>query len=822
MRPVRSGADRHQGHPRRGQHGVGAGRSGRRARPAGLAREPRPRHARRRRRAVRRGRRAHARHRGAEGAAVPDATRRGVRPVARRRRPGADPRGRPQPQPHRPLRRRPSGAEVQRTLDENAVAAGVEVHGPGVRARSARRRATRPAGRQAAGVRIARHRRTTARSCRSASSRRARSCSPPAGTGRCSPARRTRRRSPATGSPWRCAPGCPARDVEFVQFHPTVLWRGPDADGQQALISEAVRGEGAILYDAAGERVMAGVHPQEDLAPRDVVASAISRRMAEAPAGVDDHVYLDATHMGERFYDAVPGDHRRVPGGRHRSGARPHPRRAGGALRVRRHPRRPRRAHRAAPACTRSARSPAPACTAPTGWPATASPRASSPGRASGATWRGSCPSAVEPRPADVDGRRAVLVDADQRVAHPRRRCRGTSACCAAPRVSPPRRRRWSSTSTERRRDVVPHRAQLGGDEPAHRGRRPWSPRRRHATESRGLPPPHRPSRAAGRVADATSTSASIADWRRRRVGRTASAERSSAADVFTFHPLSERHAAPLDRRRARSRRRRGAGPAWRSSEDLAGGIDVTSTATVPADQRSSGEFGARGAGVVAGLPVGRGRDRRGVRARRRATLELPGRRRRPGRRRAGRSPRSQAPTRLLLTAERTRAEPAVPPQRRRHAHPPVGRRARGHDAPGCATRARRCPGCARSRSTACAAAAASTTAWRSATPRWSRTTTCSPPAASPRRSRAVRGLAATIPVEIEVDSLDGLRRGDRRPAPIWCCSTTSSPSRWRGRARSATRCDPAVVLEASGGLTLEIGAVRRSRQASTSSPSAS
>ena len=51
---------------------------------------------------------------------------------------------------------------------------------------------------------------------------------------------------------------------------------------------------------------MAGVHPLEDLAPRDVVANAISRRMAEAPGGVDDHVFLDATHMGERFYDRFP------------------------------------------------------------------------------------------------------------------------------------------------------------------------------------------------------------------------------------------------------------------------------------------------------------------------------------------------------------------------------------------------------------------------------------------------------------------------------------------------------------------------------------
>jgi aspartate oxidase len=84
------------------------------------------------------------------------------------------------------------------------------------------------------------------------------------------------------------------------------MWRGPDATGQQPLVSEAVRGEGAILYDAAGERVMAGVHPLEDLAPRDVVAAAISRRMAASPGGVDDHVFLDATSIGERFYERFP------------------------------------------------------------------------------------------------------------------------------------------------------------------------------------------------------------------------------------------------------------------------------------------------------------------------------------------------------------------------------------------------------------------------------------------------------------------------------------------------------------------------------------
>jgi L-aspartate oxidase len=86
--------------------------------------------------------------------------------------------------------------------------------------------------------------------------------------------------------------GAEVTDLEFVQFHPTVLWLGPDSVGQQPLISEAVRGEGAFLVDGAGARVITtDDHPMADLAPRDVVAKAINRRMHEL--GVD-HVYLDA------------------------------------------------------------------------------------------------------------------------------------------------------------------------------------------------------------------------------------------------------------------------------------------------------------------------------------------------------------------------------------------------------------------------------------------------------------------------------------------------------------------------------------------------
>ncbi|UJW36148.1 L-aspartate oxidase [Saccharothrix sp. AJ9571] len=103
---------------------------------------------------------------------------------------------------------------------------------------------------------------------------------------------------PATGDGLALAlrAGAQAADVEFVQFHPTVLYT-PGARGRCPLVTEAVRGEGARLLDGAGELVMLGVHPLGDLAPRDVVSAAINRRMAEAPGGVDDHVFLDATRI---------------------------------------------------------------------------------------------------------------------------------------------------------------------------------------------------------------------------------------------------------------------------------------------------------------------------------------------------------------------------------------------------------------------------------------------------------------------------------------------------------------------------------------------
>lgn len=84
--------------------------------------------------------------------------------------------------------------------------------------------------------------------------------------------------------------GVAVSDLEFIQFHPTMLF-GVGTGGRRPLVTEAVRGEGAILLDGQGNSVTAGVHPMGDLAPRDVVAAAIDARLK---ATGDPCVFLDA------------------------------------------------------------------------------------------------------------------------------------------------------------------------------------------------------------------------------------------------------------------------------------------------------------------------------------------------------------------------------------------------------------------------------------------------------------------------------------------------------------------------------------------------
>ncbi len=96
--------------------------------------------------------------------------------------------------------------------------------------------------------------------------------------------------------------GAKVADVEFIQFHPTVLWLGNNSEGQQPLISEAVRGEGAYLLDDQGNRFMKEIHPLAELAPRDVVAISIMRVMNKNHA---QHVWLDVRHL-EGFEKRFP------------------------------------------------------------------------------------------------------------------------------------------------------------------------------------------------------------------------------------------------------------------------------------------------------------------------------------------------------------------------------------------------------------------------------------------------------------------------------------------------------------------------------------
>lgn len=93
--------------------------------------------------------------------------------------------------------------------------------------------------------------------------------------------------------------GASVADLEFVQFHPTVLWVGEGARGSQPLISEAVRGEGAILLNEKLEPFMQNIHPMKDLAPRDVVAHSVTEEIRNSSLG---YVWLDGRKLGEDIW----------------------------------------------------------------------------------------------------------------------------------------------------------------------------------------------------------------------------------------------------------------------------------------------------------------------------------------------------------------------------------------------------------------------------------------------------------------------------------------------------------------------------------------
>ncbi len=108
----------------------------------------------------------------------------------------------------------------------------------------------------------------------------------------------------ATGDAYAAAyrAGAKLRDLELVQFHPTTLYI---AGSSRALISEAVRGEGAYLVDRHGDRFMLDYHPDGELAPRDIVSRAIWDNLARTGGTC---VYLDTRHIGrDAFAARFPG-----------------------------------------------------------------------------------------------------------------------------------------------------------------------------------------------------------------------------------------------------------------------------------------------------------------------------------------------------------------------------------------------------------------------------------------------------------------------------------------------------------------------------------
>src|SRR5690606_37800324 len=94
--------------------------------------------------------------------------------------------------------------------------------------------------------------------------------------------------------------GAALADLEFVQFHPTALWHRGQA---VALVTEALRGEGAVLRGADGDRFMPAHDARAELAPRDVVAGAVHRQLERDGK---PHVWLDARHLGPGVRERFP------------------------------------------------------------------------------------------------------------------------------------------------------------------------------------------------------------------------------------------------------------------------------------------------------------------------------------------------------------------------------------------------------------------------------------------------------------------------------------------------------------------------------------
>ena len=169
--------------------------------------------------------------------------------------------------------------------------------------------------------------------------------------------------------------GVELRDMEFMQFHPTVLYMAGSA---RHLLTEALRGEGAYLRDCNGVRFMPEHHPLAELAPRDSVSLAIAAQMK---ATRHPNVYLDLSHLDPDFIRGrFPGIDRLCRSFDLDITRDPIPVCPGRPLHDRRRDGRLRTGEARRRASGRPARSPAPASTGPTGWPRTACSKGSSSG----------------------------------------------------------------------------------------------------------------------------------------------------------------------------------------------------------------------------------------------------------------------------------------------------------------------------------------------------------------------------------------------------------------------------------------------------------
>jgi nicotinate-nucleotide pyrophosphorylase (carboxylating) len=680
-----------------------------------------------------------------------------------------------------------SGAEVQRTLDQRAVAAGVEVlaHAFALDLLTGQNSAGE---RQAAGVRVAMLADDgsqvsvgdiTARAVVLATGGYgqvfASTSNPPAVTG--------------DGVAMALRAGLPGRDLEFVQMHPTVLYTGPDARGQQALVSEAVRGEGAILFDAAGQRIMKGAHPQEDLAPRDVVAAAISARMAAAPGGVDDHVLLDATAIGERFYARFPTITESVRAigldpVRDRIPVAPAAHYACGGVRAELDGRTELLGLYAVGEV---------ACTGVHGANRLASNSLTEgvvAGTRVGRELAYRLPEPVEPD--EPHETASGLLAADHRPSLRAAMSRHVGVLRSAEGLTAATNE-LDDLARHLARDVVPCRDSWETTNlltvaaavvaAAHQ-----------RTESRGCH--RRTDHPAERVEWLTHL-----DVRLDHDGRIAVLGGPTAGATLTLHGIAADTQQLL--------REGGLDPAMVAEvihraldEDLAGGTDITSWATVPADQRSRGVFGARGEGVVAGLAVAAAvvemvcgpeasdvvyMAKDGERVQRGPVAEV------------------EAPTRLLLTAERTALNllchlSGVATLTRRWADALAGTDARVRDTrktlPGLRALQKyavRCGGGVNHRMSLSDAALVKDNHVLAA-------------GGVAEAFAAVRSLAAHVPVEIEVDSIEGLHEAVGAGADVVLLDNFDTATMRQAVSYRAEHA-PSVTLEASGGLTLDVAA---------------